>query len=359
MELVKKNLTSIICGVVAIVAVVAAFFPLGGYFEELKTKVGQSTSDLNTINGLKSQTFTKPLVDPFSTEAPPLEVFPTTPVIEEGKKAVETMASKSQLILQKATQFNKRVPLVRAVLPAPQSESYSDVGLFKRRYWEKQQEWLQAMNAVLPPQQNEMQAAQDALWLSDFANRISVVNGVETNRQAIELEFQRRKLVLPDEIKAERARRGSMYYTQQQRGTRAYPKVFDDIPRMPLMEKNDLPDLTDIWQAQLAIWIQDDIVQAIVDTNSRFGRKEAGAAMPNVEGAVVKRIASIQIPKFYITKNGKTPIAIPRNLNIPDNMKLQPEEPGQFKPFYGNGVTGRISNSLYDVVQFNLQVDVD
>ena len=158
MELVKKNIVSIVCGVVALLAVVASFFPLGGFFEDLSAKVKESESQYGQIKTLAGQTFTKPLVDPNKTEAPPLEVFPTPPVIEAGKKAVETMATKSAAMLEAATKMNKREPLVRDALPTFQSGSAQSE--FKRNYYAKMQEWMRKMNAVLPPQQRDRKSTR-------------------------------------------------------------------------------------------------------------------------------------------------------------------------------------------------------
>ncbi len=52
MDFVKKNLVSLICGTIALVAIIATFFPLSGYFTELNKKLAQRTTEIAKINGL-------------------------------------------------------------------------------------------------------------------------------------------------------------------------------------------------------------------------------------------------------------------------------------------------------------------
>ena len=55
MELVKKNIVSVICGVVAILAIVASFFPLGGYVEDLQASLNKSKTDYSSLETLRTK----------------------------------------------------------------------------------------------------------------------------------------------------------------------------------------------------------------------------------------------------------------------------------------------------------------
>ena len=55
MELVKKNIVSVVCGVVAIAAIVASFFPLGGYVEELQGALNKSKTDYSSLDTLRNR----------------------------------------------------------------------------------------------------------------------------------------------------------------------------------------------------------------------------------------------------------------------------------------------------------------
>ena len=55
MEIVKKNIFGIVCGVIALLAVVSIFFPMGGMFDQLRTKVAGSRQMHDDITGLISK----------------------------------------------------------------------------------------------------------------------------------------------------------------------------------------------------------------------------------------------------------------------------------------------------------------
>src|SRR5688500_18415940 len=112
MEDVKRNLYSIICGSVAIIAVVLVFYPLGGMFEELQTKVNESGNDYTTIRSLLSKEHAAPDVDLEKAEQRKLTVFPTQKVIHAGEAAVTKVQEQSLKLLQEAMQMNLKHPLV-------------------------------------------------------------------------------------------------------------------------------------------------------------------------------------------------------------------------------------------------------
>ena len=43
---------------------------------------------------------------------------------------------------------------------------------------------------------------------------------------------------------------------------------FDYHPGIPALEARDLPNIIDVWCAQLGYWIQEDVVHSIVETNN-------------------------------------------------------------------------------------------
>ena len=88
MEVVKRNMYSILCGIVAIIAVVLVFYPLGGGFESLQGKLNESASDCSSINSLLGKEHTAPDVDINNAEQRKLGKFPTPKVIQAGEAAV-------------------------------------------------------------------------------------------------------------------------------------------------------------------------------------------------------------------------------------------------------------------------------
>src|SRR4051812_42547258 len=90
MEIVKKNLVSIICGVVALLALVAVFvWPLDGYYEDLQTKTKKRADVQGKATGLLNKTRTLPVFDPNSPTGKPLPKFPSQQIIKLGTAAVK------------------------------------------------------------------------------------------------------------------------------------------------------------------------------------------------------------------------------------------------------------------------------
>jgi hypothetical protein len=112
--------------------------------------------------------------------------------------------------------------------------------------------------------------------------------------------------------------------------------------------KADLPNLHDIWESQLNLWIQQDIIEAIGRTN----RVED----PNyfVSIAPVKRLMRIEIIPGYVGINSaggltgnSEGMGVPTSgeVKLPDDFTKSP--------------TGRRSNTIYDVRHVKVDVIVD
>ena len=77
MDIVKKNLVSIICGVIALVALVAVFvWPLNGYYDTLHTKATARAAIYAKAEGLMNKTRSLPVLDFNHPEAGKLTKFP-------------------------------------------------------------------------------------------------------------------------------------------------------------------------------------------------------------------------------------------------------------------------------------------
>ena len=115
------------------------------------------------------------------------------------------------------------------------------------------------------------------------------------------------------------------------------------------------------------MWVLEDLVAAIADTNSTYGRKDANGNI-TVANAPVKRLVDTWIDPVYLTDKGYIAYAQPAieaGLTHPLDVKVVmiTEEftgvvddiPKSFKESF----TGRVSNSVYDVVPFRFTIDVE
>src|ERR1051325_3899653 len=117
MDIVKKNMWSIVCGVVAILAVASTYYPLSGKFVELNAKLQTSADEERKIKSLIATNPNMPVVDPKSNEVKPLGMFPTERVIEMGKKVAGKVPAESENLAARALEITERKPLVPGALP--------------------------------------------------------------------------------------------------------------------------------------------------------------------------------------------------------------------------------------------------
>jgi hypothetical protein len=153
-------------------------------------------------------------------------------------------------------------------------------------------------------------------------------------------------------------------------------------------EAGPRPSLVEIWEGQLGLWIQQDIMQAIAWTNKTDNDKV------DVLLAPVKRIVSIEIEPGYVGINSVGAIsklagtnsvaraprrqrrsvadgppgmpfggfgaAVPDLLSEEERKKgLVPDADKPIPDDFSKGPTGRRSNSIYDVRHAVLTVDID
>ena len=79
MEIVKKNILSIICGVVALLALVAVFvYPLDGFYEKLSQEAKQRADVQAKVQGLRNKIRSLPVFDlDNAAVAPKLTQYPS------------------------------------------------------------------------------------------------------------------------------------------------------------------------------------------------------------------------------------------------------------------------------------------
>ena len=124
MDIVKKNLVSIIFGVIAILAVVGNFFPMAGKRVALKSEAESHAQKAEELHGLLTKERNLPVVQPGSTENSPLPGFPTHQALEAAHTATEQVNKAADALMETAaTTNNKHTPLVDRALPGQPGET--------------------------------------------------------------------------------------------------------------------------------------------------------------------------------------------------------------------------------------------
>lgn len=116
--------------------------------------------------------------------------------------------------------------------------------------------------------------------------------------------------------------------------------------RNPNVFLDQAPSARDMWYAQVGLWVQEDVVNAIAKLNDEAAR-QLGGEEACVANMPVKRIVGIQV-LGYVTSNG---------LFVP----FASEDTAGFSPQAGPAppaFTARNSDSRFDVIRFTLTVVV-
>src|SRR4051812_23004005 len=106
MDMIKKNIVSIILGVVAVIAVIAVFYPIRGYYEQLATEGNARKAEYDKVKALAEQKRQLPILDPESTEPKELGTFPTQPVLDYGKRLTAAVAESSKGLMDEVVKIN-------------------------------------------------------------------------------------------------------------------------------------------------------------------------------------------------------------------------------------------------------------
>lgn len=333
-DILKKNILSIICGVVVIAAVIVYFvYVSGSLYPQLETAAKQRQSQYETLNNLLTKPRTLPVIELKSSEPVPLPIFPTLPVIEQAKQVTTQLTAQSQQILRLAVQMNRHDPLVPGVFPKP---SDTDKLMFRDVYTRYVNQGIKdRLKAANPPTVEDVARAEQKLWDDKYADQIFFVNGVEANREVVDQQYLAEVEHLREKLERETAEQHRVYLDQTAITT-----------SQALQEGVASPPDAQVWFAQMALWVQTDLVDSIAALNDRVLRSKSPEQKDwNIVNAPVKHVISVSVPQgaemyFRITDTSQEGIAA----GAQDFM---------------SSPTGRTSGPVYDVIKWTLVVKMD
>ncbi len=109
----------------------------------------------------------------------------------------------------------------------------------------------------------------------------------------------------------------------------------------PLVAALDAPLPRDMWAAQVSLWVQQDVVQAIANCNQEAAARLRDADV-YVEHVPVKHLVSVHVHGYILDKKiWPFPSGVSRQMDIPQSF------------------TGRKSDDQFHVIRFTVQVVVD
>jgi hypothetical protein len=341
MEMVKKNLFSIICGVIAILAVSALFWPISGLYTNLSSVLQARIDVSGKLDSLTNQQRSMPLLDPNETTAEPLEVFPTQQVIDAGTAATAKVSDQAKKMMDLATQTNQHTPLLAGELPKP---SEQDRFVFATQYANtisNYQRWIDMLDATSPPNVTDIQTAKDAL--KDQIDKQRLIYDAQGN---VDPQSQQEAL---DQYTAESAEVQPTMELERAQKHRIYlllPPTFNPLPIDPTIKIGFSPDPERIGNAQVVIWVLDDVIKGIAKANEYFSDPATPGGPPqhDILHSAVKQIEGIDSPQPMISPNAGD-ISGGSGSPVPKVTTVSP--------------SGRVCNALYNAVRFRVRLVVD
>jgi len=336
MELIKKNIISVIYAFVAILAIVASFFPLGGYIGELQKSLDDSKSKYSTLESLTTKQRNLPILSLDETTPLPLGMFPSQDVIDKAGKVVKEVAIQSIKMRDAAVGMNKRTRLVAGSLPNPGAR---DEIAFRDTYiplmtfgpnGEISKLLAEYRAGIMPPK---------ALIDKEVLERQNEIHQTKTQR-----DF-RGQIINQQEINELIAQVAAEVPAERRRKLASESSFYVDATTLdvaPGIAGTARPRPESIWWAQVVLWIQRDVLAAITEANK--GSNELSVAP-------VKRLRKLTVPfiNTFVAAGGQTAAAsdpaAAADVAVPKVVQASP--------------TGRVSNGMYDVVHFRIEADVE
>ena len=379
LKVIKTYWVSLLCGVVAAGAVTVGVMGMSSDTAVKKMKKQLSQAGASSINSLRS--------DPKNEQ-----------IIEREKRRGELFQEEYQKTLDVALEINKREPLMTGVFPK------YDSPVRAYEYQEAYAEAVRTLHTelqggMLPTEaeiQEEAQNVEDLLLLEaeqkaeESGEEVSGTNRRSTGRSSRSLGTGGRLAPsgggrmpptygggrtppqmagggrMPPHMAGGRnaprgmgagyapqtptisaaARTGEPKYDPVYRARVAKAKSIlcyydaDTFHVSPIVTSPTAPQPEEMWLAQVSLWVQNDIVDAIAKLNdAAAGRVKEGD--PSVQDVPVKRLVRVRVAS-YETPQGR--------LQIPSISDVPEMDPS---------FTGRLGNDMFDVIRFRVEVVMD
>jgi len=344
MDIVKKNIVSILCGVVALICVVLVFYPFGGMYSGLHKEVMDRKAIGDQLTTIRHQPRTWPSLDPNEQNHIALTHFPTQATVEAGKKMTDSWTQEATDFLNHALsyQVGHMQLLVPGSLPGngqlTTAFNFADEyrKIFTPRPPAKDGTPAPALGMLrgqLPPTDAEITAQVQANIDYIKSTLPSVVGGKVINQDAVDAAILKTTKDTPIEMRQHTAFKSTVYLDPV---LSLQPEA-----RIPAVATN-APSANDIFIAQVGLWVQQEICHAIAETNSVSQR--------GVLDAPIKRLLSIRPTVPF------NAVSLPPGQAAGEPLQV-PGLPAAKVPFdFSKNPLGHVSNDFYDVIPFTMQI---
>lgn len=346
LEVSKRYWLIIAFCVVMLIAVIAIPVFVSGQADALQKQLQTRKKTSDDINAVLNKPRHQPVVTlEADATAPELKAFPNEKVIQAGEAAIKGVQAQSVQLKTLAVQLNAHPLLVPGSLPVPR-----DPYQFQQTYLKQfTTEIPKALNAATPPTEDEIKYQED-LEKQKLTDEMphNKVTGEVFAKELLDQRVNDMMAKMPEQMRKNAAEQHKIYMSPS--ALALQPSMAPPAAGAPQV----MPDAEQIWFAQMGLWVQQDVVKAIIDLNQ---------PARNVADAVVKELVQIYVPAdrtMYVVPgsatnapapaagpNGVTPSPIPASTDtdaFPKDFNISP--------------TGRVSNGVFDVVAFDVVMNV-
>lgn len=355
LQFMKTHMITLICGVVGVVAIVLGILGMFQSDVQKELESEKARTSVSQMAGLRSS--------PKSEE-----------IIARERARGEELKKQFGETVAVARQINKREPLMAGVFPKP--ERRATPLKFKETYSEEVKKLPGLLGAEELPGPDEIaeeqQNVDEEIQTEKERKEETKVDGDgRTPAVAAEPEAPSGQMAVFAEGGGEgpRSPRGARGGGRGMGMAMASPSAPTTEPRYNAMyrafvtkaksircyidsttfhisairDSNDEPRSDEMWYAQVGLWIQEDVCNAIAALNKQFADsvKEGDIF---VEQMPVKRLVSVVVNGYVIEGNQVVPFS---GASAGDTQQTKAT------------FTGRVSNDLYDVVRYSVSVVVD
>ena len=331
MDFLKRQLFMIICGVVAAGSIalgVVGYVSMSSVKDEM-SEAAQRASRLQRV--LRGG------VNPKSISA--------------QERRIAAVTDHHEKVREWAYGRNRMEPLLPKCFPDPDRDTRL---AFRRAYFAEFDEFLDRLDAGTVATPGEIKMAEDLIVEEAKMNKLFGVDESEAAQagEAIQEEedqpVQHRSGLLTDHgARTIPAARANLI---KARGMRCYATLGSFEIRERQIGDGISPGVMDMWDAQVSLWVQQSVVDALVRVNDRVAEEIRQAGQTAWVGRMpLKELISIRTVYYYVTDASE-----PRDPAEPGGSgpALPPESADEV-------FTHTVSNDLYDVVQFTVKMVVD
>ncbi len=334
---VKSNPVAVICLIIIILAAISFYWPIQVQSTEFKERMADRATDLRQIEQYFRTSITVPAEDP--DDQPQQVNIPVKEAdIEKLRNLYEDMSDQYTGIFDYAVESNRagHDPMLPGLFPEPEdaAKPFLARSAYREAFNNPEPEpgsppgLYQLLDTGTPPTEETVQNLLSQIEES-YKNRTFPPLTSLTDEQTAELRGRQAEKLL--ELYRSRASRIHVY---------ASPEIFQ-IGEWS--RPGPRPELFDVWEGQLQLWIQQDLVTAIRIANEIDTDPNASV----IEQPIKQILAMGVMPDYIGVPQGgfPEPVSQDTDQDIKDDFTISP--------------TGRRCCSLYDVRHATLSLIVD